>query len=44
MEKIAKGELGPVKWHARVFNQVMGDGWVATLRSKAEDKAGCPMA
>lgn len=37
-EKLAKGELGPVKWHARVFNQVMGDGRVVTLRSKAEDK------
>lgn len=38
MEKIAKGELGPVRWHAKVFNQVMGDGRVVTLRSKAEDK------
>jgi prepilin-type N-terminal cleavage/methylation domain-containing protein len=38
MEKIAKGELGPVRWHAKVFNQVMGDGRVVTLRSKAQDK------
>lgn len=38
MEKLAKGELGPVRWHSRVFNQVMGDGRVVTLRSKAEDK------
>ncbi|MBL9136233.1 MAG: type II secretion system protein [Verrucomicrobiales bacterium] len=38
LEKIAKGELGPVRWHAKVFNQVMGDGRVVTLRSKAEDK------
>jgi type II secretory pathway pseudopilin PulG len=38
MEKIAKGELGPVKWHQKVFNQVMGDGHVVTLKSKAEDK------
>lgn len=37
-EKIAKGELGPVKWHAKVFNKVMGDGHVTTIRSKAEDK------
>lgn len=38
MQKVAKGELGPVKWHARVFNKVMGDGHVVTLRSKAQDK------
>lgn len=38
MEKIAKGELGPVKWHQTVFHQVMGDGHVVTLESKAEDK------
>jgi len=37
-EKVAKGELGPVKWHAKVFNKVMGDGHVVTLRSKAQDK------
>lgn len=39
MEKIAKGELGPVRWHEKVFNQVMGDGRVVTLRSKADDKS-----
>lgn len=37
-EKVAKGELGPVKWHARFFNKVMGDGHVVTLQSKAQDK------
>lgn len=37
-EKVAKGEPGPVKWHAKVFNKVMGDGHVITIRSKAEDK------
>lgn len=38
-EKISKGELGPVKWHARVFNKVMGDGRVITIASKQQDKA-----
>jgi prepilin-type N-terminal cleavage/methylation domain-containing protein len=38
MEKVAKGELGPVKWHAKVFNKVMGDGHVVTLHSKEQDK------
>jgi prepilin-type N-terminal cleavage/methylation domain-containing protein len=38
LEKVAKGELGPVRWHARVFNKVMGDGHVVTLRSKEQDK------
>ena len=38
-EKISKGELGPVKWHARAFNKVMGDGHVVSIRSKNEDKA-----
>lgn len=38
MEKVAKGELGPVKWHAKVFNKVMGDGHIVTLQSKAQDK------
>lgn len=37
-EKISKGELGPVKWHARVFHKVMGDGRVITISSKAQDK------
>lgn len=38
MEKVAKGELGPVKWHARYFNKVMGDGRVITLSTKQQDK------
>jgi prepilin-type N-terminal cleavage/methylation domain-containing protein len=38
MQKVAKGELGPVKYHAKEFNKVMGDGHVITIRSKAEDK------
>jgi prepilin-type N-terminal cleavage/methylation domain-containing protein len=37
-EKISKGELGPVKWHAQFFHKVMGDGHVVAIRSKAEDK------
>jgi prepilin-type N-terminal cleavage/methylation domain-containing protein len=37
-EQIAKGELGAVKWHARFFNKVMGDGHVITLSTKAQDK------
>jgi len=37
-EKIPKGELGPVKWHASLYNKAMGDGHVITIRSKAEDK------
>lgn len=37
-DKIKKGELGPVRWHEKVFNKVMGDGHVVTLSSKAEDK------
>jgi prepilin-type N-terminal cleavage/methylation domain-containing protein len=38
MEKIAKGELGPIKWHARVWLKVMGDGHVIKIKSKEEDK------
>jgi prepilin-type N-terminal cleavage/methylation domain-containing protein len=37
-EKIAKGELGPVKWHAKFYHKVMGDGHLIAVRSKAEDK------
>lgn len=37
-EKIKKGELGPVKWHKKAFNMVMGDGHVVTLTSKEQDK------
>jgi prepilin-type N-terminal cleavage/methylation domain-containing protein len=38
-EKVAKGELGPVKWHARVWHKVMGDGHVVKIKTKDEDKA-----
>lgn len=38
MEKVAKGELGPVKWHAKFYHKVMGDGHVVAVRTKAEDK------
>lgn len=38
MEKVAKGELGPVKWHARFYHKLMGDGHLVAVRSKAEDK------
>jgi prepilin-type N-terminal cleavage/methylation domain-containing protein len=37
-EKVAKGELGPVKWHRVSFNMVLGDGHVVTLTSKEQDK------
>lgn len=39
MEKLAKGELAPIKWHARVWQKVMGDGRVIKIKSKEEDKA-----
>lgn len=38
MEKIAKGELGPVKWHGRYWLKAMGDGHVIKIKTKAEDK------
>jgi prepilin-type N-terminal cleavage/methylation domain-containing protein len=37
-DQLAKGELGAVKWHARFFNKVMGDGHIITLSTKAQDK------
>jgi prepilin-type N-terminal cleavage/methylation domain-containing protein len=37
-DKINKGELGPVKWHANAFNKVMGDGHYVSIRTKEEDK------
>jgi prepilin-type N-terminal cleavage/methylation domain-containing protein len=37
-EKVAKGELGPVKWHARVWHKVMGDGHVVKIKTKEQDK------
>jgi prepilin-type N-terminal cleavage/methylation domain-containing protein len=38
-EKIAKGELGPVKWHAKFYHKVMGDGHIVAIRTKEEDKS-----
>ncbi|MBI2929587.1 MAG: type II secretion system protein [Verrucomicrobia bacterium] len=38
LQQVEKGELGPVKWHARVFNKVYGDGRVVSVRSKEQDK------
>lgn len=37
-EKISKGELGPIRWHAKFYHKVMGDGHVVAVRSKEEDK------
>lgn len=37
-EKIDKGERGPVRWHKKYFNKVMGDGRVISIDSKAADK------
>lgn len=37
-EKIAKGELGPIKWHKKKFQMILGDGHVVTISSKTEDK------
>lgn len=37
-EKIAKGELGPVKWHARTWHKVMADGHVVRIKTKEQDK------
>ena len=38
MEKVAKGELGPIRWHSQFYHKVMGDGHVVAVRSKSEDK------
>jgi prepilin-type N-terminal cleavage/methylation domain-containing protein len=38
LQQVARGELGAVKWHARAFNMVYGDGRVITLRSKDQEK------
>jgi len=38
-DKVAKGELGPVRWHAAFYHKAMGDGHIVAVRSKAEDKA-----
>jgi prepilin-type N-terminal cleavage/methylation domain-containing protein len=37
-EKLAKGERGPVKWHKKYFNRVLGDGHVVSISSKEQDK------
>ena len=38
-QALAKGELGAVKWHRKVYNLVMADGHVSTLDSKDKEKA-----
>jgi prepilin-type N-terminal cleavage/methylation domain-containing protein len=38
-EKVAKGELGPVKWHAKFYHKAMADGHIVVVRTKEEDKA-----
>lgn len=38
-QKLAAGELGPVKWHQKAGNMVLGDGHVITVWSKAEEEA-----
>jgi prepilin-type N-terminal cleavage/methylation domain-containing protein len=37
-QQIAKGELGAVKWHKRVYNMVLGDGHVVSPDSKDKEK------
>ena len=34
--KIAAGELGPVKWHRKFYNMLLGDGHVMSFQSKSE--------
>jgi type II secretory pathway pseudopilin PulG len=38
-DKVAKGELGPVRWHAAFYHKAMGDGHIVAVCTKAEDKA-----
>ncbi|MEX2213745.1 MAG: prepilin-type N-terminal cleavage/methylation domain-containing protein [Phycisphaeraceae bacterium] len=38
LEKIYKNELGPIKWRGGAMNMVFGDGHVATVRTKEEEK------
>jgi prepilin-type N-terminal cleavage/methylation domain-containing protein len=38
-DAVAKGELGAVKWHARSYNLLMGDGHAVSLNSKDKEKA-----
>ncbi len=37
-EKISKGELGPIKWHRKTYNMVLGDGHVVAVHNKIEEK------
>lgn len=34
--KVAAGQLGPVKWHRKVYNMLLADGRVVGMQSKAE--------
>jgi prepilin-type N-terminal cleavage/methylation domain-containing protein len=34
--KIAAGEMGPVKWHKKFYNMLLGDGHVMSFQSKSE--------
>jgi prepilin-type N-terminal cleavage/methylation domain-containing protein/prepilin-type processing-associated H-X9-DG protein len=34
--KIAAGEMGPVKWHKKYYNMLLGDGHVMSFGSKSE--------
>jgi prepilin-type N-terminal cleavage/methylation domain-containing protein len=38
LEKVAKGELGPVKWHRQFYHKAMADGHLVVIRTKDEDK------
>jgi prepilin-type N-terminal cleavage/methylation domain-containing protein len=38
-DKVSKGELGPVRWHAAFYHKAMGDGHIVAVRTKTEDKA-----
>jgi prepilin-type N-terminal cleavage/methylation domain-containing protein len=38
-DKVSKGELGPVRWHAAFYHKAMGDGHIVAVRTKAGDKA-----
>jgi prepilin-type N-terminal cleavage/methylation domain-containing protein len=34
--KIAAGEMGPVKWHKKFYNMLLGDGHVMSFQSKSD--------
>lgn len=36
LAKIAAGEMGPVKWHKKFYNMLLGDGHVMSFVSKSE--------